>query len=278
MVVACNVAVDAGEAHAGWKKMTLRVKQESEARKTDWWSWSIWLEGDKKELDEVDHVVYTLHSTFPDPVRVVKDRRTGFKLQSVGWGEFEIYLRIVLKNGKSRTRKHWLALSQQPVRQRAAPSKFAATDQSSSRDPPTSNESEQIARPPVAFISSSAADSALAREVSALLETRGFKVVSSGHGKPGVPWSVSLDDMLRSANAAVFLLSGRPSLWTYNEIEHVLAHEIPHIVPVLIGSDAEVPPRLESFTAIHLDSGANAANLAERLMGAAEESGWLPSG
>jgi hypothetical protein len=56
-------------------------------------------------------VVYTLHPTFPNPVQVMDNRRTGFKLESAGWGEFEIHLQIAHKNGEIRERKHWLKLA-----------------------------------------------------------------------------------------------------------------------------------------------------------------------
>lgn len=66
--------------------MTIQIKQQTVPKGKDWWEWSVWLEGDKKQLDAIDHVVYTLHPTFPNPVVRVSNRKTGFRLDSSGWG------------------------------------------------------------------------------------------------------------------------------------------------------------------------------------------------
>ena len=66
---------------------------------------------DDAELDAIDHVVYTLHSTFPNPVRTVTDRRTRFRLETAGWGTFTIYARLVGKGrGTEQLLEHELDL------------------------------------------------------------------------------------------------------------------------------------------------------------------------
>ena len=49
-------------------------------------------------MDEIDHVIYTLHSTLRNPVRKVDDRNSSFKLASKGWRTFPIYAKVVLRN------------------------------------------------------------------------------------------------------------------------------------------------------------------------------------
>src|SRR5262249_7971726 len=49
-------------------------------------------------LDEVDHVVYVLPDTFPNPVRTKKDRASGFRMSKEGPGRFTLHARVVRKN------------------------------------------------------------------------------------------------------------------------------------------------------------------------------------
>jgi hypothetical protein len=51
-----------------------------------------------------------------------------------------------------------------------------------------------------------------------------------------------MEDLMRSADVVVFVLSGQPSLWIYREIEYALAHKMSHIVPVVVGSITELFP------------------------------------
>ncbi len=76
----------------------------------DWWKWAIWIEGQDKDLDEIDYVVYTLHPTFPHPVRRIKNRESKFKLEAEGWGIFKIFGKIFLKDNKEISLEHTLLL------------------------------------------------------------------------------------------------------------------------------------------------------------------------
>jgi hypothetical protein len=98
----------------------MRIAQDDKYQGDDWWQWSIWIDGSPKELQSIAAVTYTLHTTFQDPVRRVTDRRTKFRLETVGWGEFTIYARVDLKDGKSRKLSHDLQLHY-PEKHKAAP-------------------------------------------------------------------------------------------------------------------------------------------------------------
>lgn len=87
-----------------------RIAQDFNYEGDDWWSWWIWIEGSKTDLDEIAQVIYTLHSTFHNPVRKVIDRNSKFKLETEGWGTFTIYARIILKNKKEVPLEHELYL------------------------------------------------------------------------------------------------------------------------------------------------------------------------
>jgi NTE family protein len=75
--------------------MALELTQDSTYAGDDFWHWSAWIEGPDDELDRVEQVVYTLHHTFPNPIRTVTDRRTKFRLETEGWGVFRLYATIV---------------------------------------------------------------------------------------------------------------------------------------------------------------------------------------
>jgi transcription initiation factor TFIID/TFIIF subunit len=79
--------------------MALSLAQDSEYAGNDYWKWSVWLDGSADELDAVDHVVYTLHPSFANPVRTIADRSTRFRLETAGWGTFTIYARVVPADG-----------------------------------------------------------------------------------------------------------------------------------------------------------------------------------
>lgn len=91
--------------------MSLRVEQGFEYQGNDYWTWWLWIEGPDAELDAIDHVVYKLHNTFPDPVRKVKDRTSKFRLETCGWGVFIVRIRVVGKDGTPlATLQHQLVL------------------------------------------------------------------------------------------------------------------------------------------------------------------------
>jgi len=91
--------------------LNIRIAQDQKYHGDDWWSWSIWIEGDDDELDKIEKVVYQLHRTFPDPVRTITKRKSKFKLSSEGWGVFTIYARVFTHDGAACKLSHDLELS-----------------------------------------------------------------------------------------------------------------------------------------------------------------------
>jgi len=90
--------------------MALTIRQETQYRGNDRWQWSVWLDGTPEELDDVDHVMYVLHHTSPNPVREIRDRSTSFRLDTFGWGAFRIYARVFHKGGQETPLYHDLEL------------------------------------------------------------------------------------------------------------------------------------------------------------------------
>jgi transcription initiation factor IIF auxiliary subunit len=90
--------------------MALKIKQDFTYRGDDWWKWWVWVDGPQEELNQIDHVTYTLHPTFPNPVRTVKDRNSNFRLETGGWGVFQLFAKAVKKDGEEIHLAHDLQL------------------------------------------------------------------------------------------------------------------------------------------------------------------------
>ena len=89
---------------------SLNVTASNSSREIEsgWWEWGVYIEGPPAELDRIRCVEYTLHRTFPNPVRVVCSRSDGFQLTARGWGEFEVKIKLMLKDGSNRQLSHRL--------------------------------------------------------------------------------------------------------------------------------------------------------------------------
>ena len=82
------------------------------------WKWTIFIQAFPKVLDDIRSVEYTLHPTFPNPVRRVNsigDSRFPFGLTTIGWGTFEISIEVIFRNGEVRHLKHMLTFEAPPV-------------------------------------------------------------------------------------------------------------------------------------------------------------------
>jgi transcription initiation factor IIF auxiliary subunit len=86
------------------------IQQWEQYEGEEWWRWAVWIEGRDEALDQVDFVEWTLHPTFPNPVRKVNDRTSKFRLDTAGWGVFQIVARVQMKNAKQIKLRHYLQL------------------------------------------------------------------------------------------------------------------------------------------------------------------------
>jgi transcription initiation factor IIF auxiliary subunit len=90
--------------------MDLKIAQGFDYKGHDHWDWWVWVEGEDEDLDQIDHVTYILHHTFPNPVRKVKTRADKFLLKTAGWGCFVIHAKVKLKTGEESHLTHELEL------------------------------------------------------------------------------------------------------------------------------------------------------------------------
>ncbi|MCK4662359.1 MAG: hypothetical protein KAT68_05810 [Bacteroidales bacterium] len=76
------------------------------------YDWCIFLDEDKKKLNEIKHIKYTLHPTFSNPERIVSNRNEKFTLYSNGWGSFNILIEIIKTNGETIKTQYYLKLKE----------------------------------------------------------------------------------------------------------------------------------------------------------------------
>jgi transcription initiation factor IIF auxiliary subunit len=58
------------------------------------------------DVDKIKEVRYTLHHTFPNPVRISKNPTNGFETIIWAWGEFDIHIKVTTKNNEEHTFEH----------------------------------------------------------------------------------------------------------------------------------------------------------------------------
>ncbi|MBI4773794.1 MAG: PEGA domain-containing protein [Deltaproteobacteria bacterium] len=104
-----NIEVRLSPAKAEWPHFTTGNVSQRVGEKA--WNWTVFIQGEDRDLAVVQCVEYTLHPTFPNPVRKVCDRGQGphaFPLSTSGWGTFEIKIRVQLVDGRSMQLTHRL--------------------------------------------------------------------------------------------------------------------------------------------------------------------------
>ena len=87
------------------------IQQWEKYEGEDWWRWAVWIEGRDEAMDMVAFVEWTLHPTFPNPIRKIHDRASKFRLETGGWGVFQIFARVQMKSGKQTKLRHHLKLN-----------------------------------------------------------------------------------------------------------------------------------------------------------------------
>lgn len=78
----------------------------------DRWAWTVFIDARPEVLEQVNCIVYQLHPTFRPSVVRVCERGTEqpFALTAVGWGTFNIQIRVLMKDGRQYDLSHMLRL------------------------------------------------------------------------------------------------------------------------------------------------------------------------
>jgi hypothetical protein len=74
-------------------------------------AWTVWIAEPQGTLQQIKCVEYTLHPTFPSPVRKQCDRSRAFSLSTAGWGEFTLGVRVLWQDGNQTKQSYRLDLS-----------------------------------------------------------------------------------------------------------------------------------------------------------------------
>ena len=239
--------------------MTIRLQQSSQYRRKDWWFWSVWVGGTDSELDGIESVTYYLHPTFPNPKRTIDDRATSFRLDSAGWGGFEVRADVRMRDGSVLPCSHHLTLEYPDEGTTKAPSSPEEAQVAASGTVPS-----EAARGPVVFLTSSSADSGVASALGTALEARGIGLMDESTFDPGVPWDASIENAIRSSDMTVAIVSDVPSRFVQMEISASEALE-QDVMPVVIGRKTHVPPYLGDRLVLRLKDEHDVEQIADQL-------------
>jgi len=99
--------------------MFVGAKQDS-----DWYEWCVFVDADPSLVQRIKSVEYTLHPTFPNPMRRTGDKSTRFALFSSGWGGFRILIEIEWEDGTTTKTSHMLMLERENWPTKERPSEF----------------------------------------------------------------------------------------------------------------------------------------------------------
>jgi transcription initiation factor IIF auxiliary subunit len=90
----------------------------------NFYDWCIFVDEDSTIINSIKSVEYTLHPTFPDPVRVIEDKSSRFALYGAGWGMFVIKIRITYEDGSTSLTSYLLQLKKDNWPKKPAPQDF----------------------------------------------------------------------------------------------------------------------------------------------------------
>jgi transcription initiation factor IIF auxiliary subunit len=92
------------------EKGVIKTCNTAEPRNDGYWNWDLFLVSDEDTLKRIRCVEYTLHPTFPKPVRSVCTKgnkaERGFVLQTAGWGTFRVQIKVRFTDGSEQYLSH----------------------------------------------------------------------------------------------------------------------------------------------------------------------------
>ena len=111
-LAACVAGLSAPARAEGTCRDPICTRNTAQYKGDKRWDWTVFIDPRSRDLTRIKCVEYTLHRTFPNPVRIVCEMGSvdrPFALSSNGWGTFEIKLRVLMKDGSFRDASHQLS-------------------------------------------------------------------------------------------------------------------------------------------------------------------------
>jgi hypothetical protein len=81
-----------------------------------------------------------------------------------------------------------------------------------------------------------------------------MKVSSPENGVAGSSFAKGIQKAIEAADAAVFVVSGEPNLWSNFEIDYANAGKTTTVIPVLVGRSTKMPTSLTNARPIRVSS------------------------
>ena len=235
------------------RELNIRLTNSASSKGNDRWNWSVWLEGEDHELDQIKAVEYILHPTFRNPHRIVTDRNSNFRLDSNGWGEFMIHAKITTVHETTFSMDHWLRLSEEgdePAPTRAAPA-------------------EANKKPKRVYLSFGNADLYLASQVGKFLQEHGVEVVTGNDITAGESIGRAIQSSIGHSDSVVALVSNESSQWVNVELEEAVKQG-KEVVPFVLGENVNINSLLDNIAQTQLPDTQNSqamVNKAENILG-----------
>lgn len=223
----------------------LRLLNDSVCREQDWWEWTLWVEGPDADLDQVASVTYKLHPSFPQPIQIVRERSTKFRLHGSGWGEFMVTAGVELRSGEAIALERWLELRD------AAGNRLSDTAGAGGHRP-------------TVFISSSAMDSDFVDLLSTALRDQGIEPLRAEDlMQSNISAFATVNNALKESDGLIAVFSAPRSSWV--ETEFARGKELSkRLFPVVLG-DTPPPPVLSGIAHYELKERNNVAGLANTI-------------
>jgi hypothetical protein len=92
-------------------KSNIAIDNIAAYKGNDQWEWTVFIKSSPEVLNSIEYVQYTLHPSFSDPIqKVYKTTATDypFGLTRVGWGVFEVPVKVVFKTGEQLSLRYML--------------------------------------------------------------------------------------------------------------------------------------------------------------------------
>lgn len=236
------------------RELNIRLTNSASSKGNDRWNWSVWLEGEDHELDQIKAVEYILHPTFRNPHRIVTDRNSNFRLDSNGWGEFMIHAKITTVHETTFNMDHWLRLSEEG--EEPAPTRAAPT--------------EMVKKPKRVYLSFGNADLYLASQVGKFLQEHGVEVVTGNDITAGESIGRAIQSSIGHSDSVVALVSNESSQWVNAEIEEA-NKQGKDLIPFILGKGTNVPTALEDILQTQLPDATDSETMVDKAKSALEK-------